>query len=78
MRKGRKPACVHTKWRALNSYTLEMARFERIHTRTRALTLAHVGKDKVWELDEGKVADVINVVKGKGKEALDAIKERLS
>jgi hypothetical protein len=55
LRKGRKPACVHTKWRALNSYTLEMARFERIHTRTRALTLAHVGKDKVWELDEGKV-----------------------
>ncbi len=32
----------------------------------------------MWELDEGKVADVINVVKGKGKEALDAIKERLS
>jgi len=41
------------------------------------VTFEHASQDKVWELDEGKVADVIKVALSKCGEALDALKERL-
>jgi hypothetical protein len=60
----------------LPSFTPEQKRQIKKYTDT-VLTVLDQIEDKVWELDEGKVADVIKVALGKCSEALDVLKEKL-